>query len=163
MFLHTFTVNQRPNIDKISVVQPSHQSPAFPGATLSLLAGLAWLFISKTATPVVRMRSSDSPADGEQRLLSQVTWSDKWEMFQSKECRQLAVCEMISKNPTLSESVVNELQATEEQKSFSVFPALSWLKTYNQAALDGASGANCASLYSNCTVWFASENEGRDR
>lgn len=74
--------------------------------TLSLMAGLVWYLVNKSATPVVKMRQhSDSSGANEDdphiQTINQV--ADYWlGSLKLSDCQQRAVCELVSQSAWLS-------------------------------------------------------------
>ena len=109
--------NKHPNsIDKVSegLVGQSIAS-AYPNGvmgTLSLMAGLVWYLVNKSATPVVKMRNnSESNRSGDddsdideasiENAISQL--ADYWMgSLKQDDCQQRAVCELVSQSHWLS-------------------------------------------------------------
>lgn len=94
------------NIDKVSE-GPQSIASAYPNGalgTLSLLAGVAWYLINRSATPVVKMRqnSDDARAEDDDPFgINHVL--DYWsESLRHTDCQQRAVCEIVAQSPLLS-------------------------------------------------------------
>lgn len=88
---------------------PQSIASAYPNGvmgTLSLMAGLVWYLVNKSATPVVKMRqhsdSNSSEEDGSpQNAINQL--ADYWlGSLKQNDCQQRAVCELVSQSPWLS-------------------------------------------------------------
>ncbi len=76
--------------------------------TLSLMAGLVWYLVNKSATPVVKMRQySDSNTSDEEDInsaqngISQL--AEYWlGSLKEADCQQRAICELVSQSSWLS-------------------------------------------------------------
>lgn len=104
------------DIDKVADgLAPQSIASAYPNGvmgTLSLMAGLVWYLVNKSATPVIKMRQnsrgySDSYSNNEdeesltQTAINQL--ADYWlGSLKQTDCQQRAVCELVSQSSWLS-------------------------------------------------------------
>lgn len=100
--------SHHPNyIDKVSE-GPQSIASAYPNGalgTLSLLAGVAWYLINRSATPVVKMRqhSDGNSQPDEEDPFGVNHILDYWsESLRHSDCQQRAVCEIVAQSPLLS-------------------------------------------------------------
>ena len=142
--------------------------------TLSLMAGLVWYLVNKSATPVVKMRQSSSSgsgrtasgeeddsmtADAVQQLM------DYWmSSLKESDCQLRAICELVSESPVaiknFIQSIDNAAATVENEDS---------LLQSNKAALlfkavsNGEQGVDCSAFYPNCNLPFRLEPRDRRR
>lgn len=76
--------------------------------TLSLMAGLVWYLVNKSATPVIKMRqnsdgyfNNDEDESQSQTAINQL--ADYWlGSLKQTDCQQRAICELVSQSSWLS-------------------------------------------------------------
>lgn len=104
------------DIDKVADgLAPQSIASAYPNGvmgTLSLMAGLVWYLVNKSATPVIKMRQnsrgySDSYSNNQDEESSTQTainqLADYWlGSLKQTDCQQRAVCELVSQSSWLS-------------------------------------------------------------
>jgi len=108
---------KHPNsIDKVSdIAGPQSIASAYPNGvmgTLSLMAGLVWYMVNKSATPVIKMRSSSTSSreqDSEDSTMEIPAKFNElvnhwWDSLKQTDCQQRAVCELVTEYPFISKA-----------------------------------------------------------
>ena len=83
----------------------SLSSPNGVMGVVSLVAGIVWFLVNKSATPVVKMRADSDARDASDRVnLEQLTsaWSPTWSpaSLQDPQCQRRAICDLVNQRPS---------------------------------------------------------------
>ena len=96
---------QQHSMEKLSDASLSLAS-AYPNGVMgiiSLVAGVIWFFVNKSATPVIKMRSGQedngSSPSAARTQQEQLDWV--WLSLQDVECQRRAICDVVSEYPSL--------------------------------------------------------------
>lgn len=187
---HIHPQQQHPGQDKVAdIVGAQSIASAYPNGvmgTLSLMAGLVWYLVNKSATPVVKMRldsssgrtSSDEQQPGNRITTGGMAVDDSaatWQLMaalKENDCQLRAVCELVSESPIAIKNFIQsiqdsagsiqqeeeEQQVDENNQLTSSKPAL-----LLRAVSNGERGVDCSAFYPNCDLPFRLEPRDRRR
>ncbi|XP_045029342.1 uncharacterized protein LOC116924091 isoform X2 [Daphnia magna] len=151
--------------------------------TLSLMAGLVWYLVNKSATPVIKMRQHSDGFFGNmdddsfaQTAINQL--ADYWlGSLKQTDCQQRAICELVSQSSWLSSAtrwsqsayrsamVQKTIESLKEDDELvlQLDDDQSKMALLVQAALQGEQGVDCAAIYPHCSLPFREESRDRRR
>lgn len=92
-------------VEKISEEAENSLAPsASPNGVMgvvSLVAGIVWFLVNRSATPVVKMRSDSDARDASDELdFQRLTASWSLASLQDAQCRRRAVCDLVNQRPS---------------------------------------------------------------
>jgi len=138
--------------DKVSSVTQSLAS-AYPNGVMgaiSLVAGIVWFLVNKSATPVVKMRSDDEYARAAQFPFDWTFLAS----IQDPHCRKRAACDLVNERPSILPFTTMLQSMSTTRPVEDLMKSLTDEETYRSVVdLFTASAfiGDCSQLYPNCS------------